>query len=476
MDENYRQEQLEQFRSWVLEQTSPEYQLYIRKEDPSVIVLETDTCLGEVSFYPMNIIQLSVKDTGADRHIFFLHFQIHTLEHAKNLFNEMKETILEQAKKPDVRILLCCSSGLTTGFFATKLNESASLLSLDYVFDYVSYGELFRKANSYDLVLLAPQISYAYDDVTKILAPQTVLKIPPKVFASYDVRKLLQEIAPYLNHGRPKKESAVVSRPPIQMPSPRQGLRADTSALIIALLREDEDRFHFASRIYGQGGTILYDKDIIKPRLSLDDVIDLCDTAFALFPHVEMIGLAMPGIINHGHVTLRTLSANETDVVGLLGARYKKKVVLENDANSIALGYYASQDKYSSISLLFQPYIGSCGGVGSICSGQLVSGRCNVAGEVQYLPMYHNPDLSPLWKTPEGAVQLATQTIATIISILGPDLILLSSHLILRADTIIHKLEEYIPQQYLPELLIIKNLREYMLLGMLLTCANTSVD
>ena len=38
------------------------------------------------------------------------------------------ETIQKLIKKPVVKVLLCCSGGLTTGYFAQKINEAASLL------------------------------------------------------------------------------------------------------------------------------------------------------------------------------------------------------------------------------------------------------------------------------------------------------------------------------------------------------------
>ncbi len=473
MNETSRKEQLELFRNWIMTRTSPEYQLYQKENDQDTIVLETDYCRGEVSFYPKEIIQLSVLNTRTDRHEFFLHFQIHTLEHACNLFEEMREAIIELANKPTARILLCCTSGLTTGFFAAKLNESAQLLSLDYDFHAVPYRELFQVGGQYDIVLLAPQIFYAYEDIKKILPDQVVLKIPPKIFAAYDAGKLLQEISPYLVRENQKKVPEEDMR---QKPQPlllKQDIHVDVSTLVIALINEKGRQFHYAYRVYDKANHVLYDGDMFKRHLALTDLYDICDTVFVHFPEIDMIGLAMPGIIDGGKVTFVSQNIYDLDVVDMLSRKYQKRVVLENDANSIAIGYYASQDKYSSISLIFQPTIGHPGGVGTICNGQIIAGLHHVAGEVQYLPMYRNPELAPLWKTPEGAVQLATQIMAIIISLLGPEMIILSSQLIIHADSLVKKLEEYIPRAYIPEVVLITNVREYMLLGMMVTCAMT---
>ena len=50
-----------------------------------------------------------------------------TMKHAIELFHEMIESILQLVEKPKVRILLSCSGGLTTSYFASKLNEASEL-------------------------------------------------------------------------------------------------------------------------------------------------------------------------------------------------------------------------------------------------------------------------------------------------------------------------------------------------------------
>ncbi len=481
MTEESRQELLDLFRAWVLEQTSPDYSLYIKENDPSTIVLETERGRAEVTFFAQEIIQLSVLDFKTDSHVFYLHFQIHSLEHACTLFEEMRDTLLELAAKPSARILLSCASGLTTSFFAKKLNESAQLLSLDYDFHAEPYSELYKVGNEYDIILIAPQIYYAYDDIKKILPDKTVLKIPAKVFASYDVQGLLDEITPYINGEAEEEKASVedISAPPASI-SIRRDVHIEVAVLAIALIN-DEQRYQYAYRVYDEGSHILYNSDVLKPKLDIYDLIDICDTALALFPEIKVIGLAMPGIIDEGRVSLINQGLDNTDIVKILTERFNRKVVLENDANSIAIGYYASQDKYSSLSVLFQPFIGNCGGVGSINNGQLITGIKHVAGEVQYLPFYrhtdtgdgddtHDPDEQ--WKTPEGALELATEIMASIIAILGPELMVLSSHLLFNVDTITSKLEEYIPKQYIPDIVVLlNNIREYMLLGVIIVCA-----
>ena len=72
--------------------------------------------------------------------------------------------------------------------------------------------------------------------------------------------------------------------------------------------------------------------------------------------------------------------------------------------------------------------------------------------------------------TPEGTLSWAAQTIASIISILGPELILLSCRLIVQIDGLIKELEKYVPGKYIPEIIQIDSVKDYMLLGLMILC------
>ena len=456
---------IRQFRQWVLTQTSPDYKLFVNEKDDNVIVLETSYCRGEVTFFPMEIIQLSVLNLMSNRHEFYLHFQMHTLDHAMKLFGEMVESVKELAVKPPVRVLLSCTSGLTTGFFAQKLNESAQLLALNYEFAAVSYGNLYHVASQYDIILLAPQISYVYETVKKVLHNKKVYLIPPKIVATYDVKSVFSDLDSLISSSRQS------GRAPIRQLPLKQQVKAHVKILTIALIRED-DHYLLSSRIYGEDHSVIFDEVSIKPRISMDDVCDICDTAFAIYPEIKVAGLAMPGIIDQGRITLLKQGFDESDVLESLSQRYSRKFIISNDANCIAVGYYSSQDKYHSLSFFFQPNIGSTGGVGSIHNGQLIEGYRHVAGEVQFLSQANEDGLflSPAFLTPEGTLAWAAQCITSIISILGPEIILLSCRLIVRIEDLVKELEKYIPRKYIPEIVQIDSVKDYMLLGQMILC------
>lgn len=454
---------ISEFRQWVLTQTSPNYRMFVSEKDENVIVIETSYCRGEVTFFPMDIIQLYVLNLVTNRHVFYLHFQMHTLEHAMKLFDEMLECVQALTDKPPVRVLLSCTSGLTTGFFAQKLNESAQLLSLNYEFSAVSYGNLYQTASQYDIILLAPQISYIYETARKILHNKKVWKIPPKTFATYDVRAVFADLDPLLE---PAVHRARVH--PGKLPL-KQQIKPHVKILTIGLLSED-NHYLFTSRIYNEHNDIIYDEVSIKSRISLEDICDLCDMAFAIYPDIQLTGLSVPGIIDEGRLTLLAQGFDESNVLECLSKKYGRRFILCNDANCIAVGYYSSQDQYHSPSFLFQPAIGSPGGVGSIINGQLIEGYKHVAGEIQYLPTNSKSNRSTLCLTPEGTLNWVAQSVASLICILGPDVLLLSSRLIAQTDELIREIGKYIPTKYIPDIIQLDEVKDYMLLGQMILC------
>ena len=62
------------------------------------------------------------------------------------------------------------------------------------------------------------------------------------------------------------------------------------------------------------------------------------------------------------------------------------------------------------------------------------------------------------------------ETCASVISILDPELILVSCELLVSEDEIKKEASHYMPDKYLPEMKLLENLREYNLLGQMILC------
>ena len=54
---------------------------------------------------------------------------MNTLKHAVSLFNEMITCLLKLDYEAKTKVLLCCSGGLTTSYFAQEINKASKLTS-----------------------------------------------------------------------------------------------------------------------------------------------------------------------------------------------------------------------------------------------------------------------------------------------------------------------------------------------------------
>lgn len=465
MDEFLRDIHTMIFKQWILMQDQSQCHIYLDKDNNHIIDIKTNYSFSQVIFNPLNIIELSVTNTTNQNIEFYLHFQMKTMKHATELFNEMMNNILQLVEKPKIKILLSCSGGLTTSYFASKLNEAAQILDYHYEVKAIGYTDLFNIGNEYDVILLAPQISFMHAKVQEILKEKIVLKIPPQVFAKYDVVKTLQLV----RNGLENKKASHNRRPETTL-KPLQIIQHRNTKILVLSLFRNSLRIHIAYHLYDENNKIIINNEIIKSKISMEDIYDVIDTIILQYPHIQVIGISTPGIINDGFVASTSIiGLNDLNMYQLLKERYHQQIVIDNDVNTAAVGYYASQQQFSSLIFLFQPN-NHFGGAGIIVNGQLIKGHAHIAGEVQYLPLNYSNHPQLLAKTPEGALELVSKTIVALSSVIGPEAIILSCTLIPDVDELKKTIAQYIPESYLPQIIKIENIQEYILLGQLILC------
>ena len=65
---------------------------------------------------------------------------------------------------------------------------------------------------------------------------------------------------------------------------------------------------------------------------------------------------------------------------------------------------------------------------------------------------------------------MVAQSIASMICILGPDVLLLSCRLIVQTDDLIREIGKYVPTKYIPDIVQLDQVKDYMLLGQMILC------
>ena len=318
MDEFLRQINISVFRQWIMNQSKENFEVY-QTSDPDIVAIETISSYTEISFNDMDIIEFVVNNKHNQRVEFYIHFQMNTLSHAVGLYNEMLECIHNTISASGTKILLCCSGGLTTGMYKNDLNKAAELLGLDYDFSAVPYTKLYEVGSNYDVILLAPQISYEHSKVIQAFKDAVVIKIPPKIFAKYNVTELLSIIDKEMKSFKNRKESKT-SGVHIQLPHTQQEI------LCISIKRVRAPRININYKLFHKGKVIV-ENEIIKTRsITEKDIYDIVEVMFAKHPRIEIVGISMLGIVDEHGVHLPGHSLDGFDFMTPLRERYPAKI------------------------------------------------------------------------------------------------------------------------------------------------------
>ncbi len=191
------------YRQWILAQHLEGCTLV--ETDEGNIVIENELVKGWVNFYDidgMTIVELRLERVLDGEPAFFLHFELEDLVRAQNLFNEMAEALYSATHREVKHILLCCTCGVTTTYFANKLNELAQSFGLDYDFTAQPVEEAKMNGAEYAAVLLAPQVGHQRKAVVEALPNTPVIELPGKIFGSYDAAGALRLVVDALSGGR----------------------------------------------------------------------------------------------------------------------------------------------------------------------------------------------------------------------------------------------------------------------------------
>ncbi|HCR43390.1 MAG TPA: PTS sugar transporter subunit IIB [Ruminococcaceae bacterium] len=72
------------------------------------------------------------------------------------------------------KILLFCSAGMSTSLMVTKMRKAAEKKNIDVTIDAFPEAEMAKHLDGTDVVLLGPQIRYAYKRAQKLCEPKNI--------------------------------------------------------------------------------------------------------------------------------------------------------------------------------------------------------------------------------------------------------------------------------------------------------------
>ena len=446
---------------WIEEQTGSLEKERWEKDNSIGLNVKTDHAEAQIDavFLEQTIVEYRILNEREDN-VFYLHFELEDIEHAKELFKEMQDCLHKQTGTDTREVLLCCSCGLTTSFFTMKLNEAAEALGEHLHFDAVPYEQLYESAEKVVAVLLAPQIGYRLKTAQDVLKDKIVLTVPVKIFSTYDAAGMISMLktmfAEQAYKAPEKKEKKNLQH------------TQEGSVLIVSVIHM-EDKSRIAYRIYDEGN-IVAERQITKETYAFADVIDTVKVAKTLHPNLKTLCLVTPGMVNDGILTYEAANIIDLNAKAKLKEIFDGSVRLYNDADMIALGYAATERDMADTAFYFVPRGSYCGNIGLVINGNTVRGKTHMGGRqteaVTSLTTFpQNP--YTLVKTPEGNIELAARYITGLYSFTGIPFVACYSSMIPDIGKLRDKIAEFIPDGFMPEIVKADSVRDYLYKGVL---------
>lgn len=192
MDELYRQENIEVFKRWVYFQIINDQRLTLQQSDSCTYQIYYEDKVAYFVIWPIGVIEESIYQ--GEKLLFYLHYQFYNFRFAVDLYHRMIDKLIESKSLEKHRVLLCCSGGMTTGFFAEKMNTYCKLNQLPYQLNASPIYQLDHIYQDYDLILIAPQLRYKVNELAEKYQPTVVQSIDAVTFATYNCQLLLSQI------------------------------------------------------------------------------------------------------------------------------------------------------------------------------------------------------------------------------------------------------------------------------------------
>ena len=452
----------EDYFSWII---SREHAGYTVEEENGDLRLKTEYATGEINYVDMmgyHIIEMKITLPDKEEDQFYLHFELLEEERAKELYLEMEEVLLDLRSRQNTRVLICCSGGLTSSYFADKLKDAAQLLNKQYEFEAAFYDSLYEVGPDFDIVLLAPQISYMQTEAKKALSGQRVAVIPTRIFGTYDASALLEllEDEDFL----PRKKEVPFY--------PKEEVQGDLDRNILSIVVSYEKKsVRMFIRCY-EGKNTISDHEVIKKHLKYEDVYDF----LAVVHHeqkldkLDMIVCTLPMDISEGIVD-RVVGTKhiKVDLKQEMENAFHVPVALLNGTDAALLGYYQAHPECANVTLHEHRYYGTMKEA-ILREGKLVSRKNNLVGEIQLTEdiLHHGNDLTHKKETKDIVKGMANILVNNIVHS-GPERIVIVCPLTPNMEQIRDRIARVIPMERIPELVYLSDdeLLEYIHTGSL---------
>lgn len=156
--------------------------------DSHIIFFESEEKFGRVIIWFHDVIELQLYRKSNGEPCFYLHFEIVDIGQCMRLFREFYHCLVKRTSGRRYRVLVCCTGGLTSCLFSSKLQELVDLKRYNIQLDATAFCYLEERYDSYDLILLAPQVAHHAPMILRQLTKKIPVKnIDPMEYATLNL-------------------------------------------------------------------------------------------------------------------------------------------------------------------------------------------------------------------------------------------------------------------------------------------------
>lgn len=172
-----------------------------------VIHLDGKFYHAEVRFYLGKIAEFTAEDRKSREIIYYLHFEMtdfDTINRHLNSFvyflqvyrsgSNVPSGRREKQQVESLKILISCSSGITSSYFAHLMQEKALQIDDRIRVEAADYMRVDSIQENFDYILLAPQISHKLAEFQKKYGENRVMGMDIIDFASRNVDSVLEKV------------------------------------------------------------------------------------------------------------------------------------------------------------------------------------------------------------------------------------------------------------------------------------------
>lgn len=219
-------------------------------------------------------------------------------------------------------------------------------------------------------------------------------------------------------------------------------------------------------------GNVIKEQSVIKEYIDYEEIENLVQSLIEEYDNITAIGIGVPGVVNRQSVIdicdIEELS--HCNLVERLFSKFEKEILIENDMNLIAYGFYKGMEYKEETSLAVVSFFkDNWPGTGIIVDGHIIHGKTNFAGEVSYLPFdcTHDEQKERL-KERKGIIDIVTKTLCSLIAVINPETIVIIGTVISEKllEEICNLSNEIIPVKHMPKILLENDIHKIYLSGL----------